>query len=217
MQLCCVCCGCCTSQERINRSAVPRLPTFSSSLSSHLAYHGFSKQCAQWETARQLALWAGWRTIHCKRQGFDTWVGIPWRRKWQPNTSILAWWTPRTEDPGGWQFIRSQSRTWLKQLSSSMAAWMKNVKFKRWRDLSKVAHLIGRLGPHYCLISSAAFFKSHLNVILFKCFHLDSGKYWHSFQWDSRTLLTCHSKRFSPYIFNFCSLILSERKELLVK
>ncbi|KAB0351294.1 hypothetical protein FD754_016151 [Muntiacus muntjak] len=38
---------------------------------------------------------------------------------------------------------------------------------------------MGNLGPHYCLISSAALFKSHLYVILFKCFHLDSGKYWH--------------------------------------
>ena len=26
---------------------------------------------------------------HCKRLGFDPWVGkIPWRRKWQPNSVI---------------------------------------------------------------------------------------------------------------------------------
>ena len=41
--LCSVCCyGCCVSQERINASAVP---TALQSLSSCLAYPGFSKQC----------------------------------------------------------------------------------------------------------------------------------------------------------------------------
>ena len=35
-----------------------------------------------------------------KRRGFDPWVGkIPWSRKWQPNSSILAWRIPWTEEP----------------------------------------------------------------------------------------------------------------------
>ena len=34
--------------------------------------------------------------------GFDPWVRkIPWRRKWQPTSSILAWRIPGTEEPGG--------------------------------------------------------------------------------------------------------------------
>ena len=40
--------------------------------------------------------------------GFDPWVGkIPWRRKWQPYFSILAWKIPWTEEPG-----KLQSRGW---------------------------------------------------------------------------------------------------------
>ena len=38
------CYGCCTSQKRINASVVPMAPSiFFRPLSSHLAYHGFSK------------------------------------------------------------------------------------------------------------------------------------------------------------------------------
>ena len=56
-----VCCySCCTSQERTHVSAVPMAPwIFFQPLSLHLAYHGFSEQCAQWDTVRQLALWTG--------------------------------------------------------------------------------------------------------------------------------------------------------------
>ena len=37
-----------------------------------------------------------------KRCGFDPWVGkIPWRRKWQPHSSVLAWRIPGPEEPGG--------------------------------------------------------------------------------------------------------------------
>ena len=36
----------------------------------------------------------------CKRHGFDPWVGkSPWSRKWQ-HSSILAWRSPWTEEPG---------------------------------------------------------------------------------------------------------------------
>ena len=59
--LCYVCYyGCRASQERLNASAVPRAPLiFFPSLSSHLAYHGFSEQRTQRDTARQPVLWAG--------------------------------------------------------------------------------------------------------------------------------------------------------------
>ena len=47
--------------------------------------------------------------------GFNPWVWkIPWRRKWQPNSSIPAWEIPWTEEPGGLQSMGLQkSWTWL--------------------------------------------------------------------------------------------------------
>ena len=36
------------------------------------------------------------------------WVGkMPWRRAWQPHSSVLAWRIPRTEEPNGLQSIGS--------------------------------------------------------------------------------------------------------------
>ena len=51
-------------------------------------------------------------TCQCRRHrkyGFSPWVRkIPWRRKWQPTSSIgIAWRIPRPEDPGGLQFTGS--------------------------------------------------------------------------------------------------------------
>ena len=45
----------------------------------------------------------------CRRYGFSLSVGkILWRRKWQPNSSILAWRIPWTEESGGLQFLGLQ-------------------------------------------------------------------------------------------------------------
>ena len=42
-----------------------------------------------------------WAAIH-RRCRFNPWVGkIPWRRKWQTHSSILAWKIPWTEESGG--------------------------------------------------------------------------------------------------------------------
>ena len=47
--------------------------------------------------------------LQCRRPEFDPWVGkIPWRRKWQPTPSILAWKIPWTEEPGRLQSMGSQ-------------------------------------------------------------------------------------------------------------
>ena len=47
--------------------------------------------------------------LQCRRPEFDPWVGkIPWRRKWQPHSSILAWRIAWTEEPGGLQSTGSQ-------------------------------------------------------------------------------------------------------------
>ena len=54
-----------------------------------------------------------------KRRGFDPWVGkIPWRRAWQPTPVLLPGESPWTEEPGGLQFVGSQSQTRPKQLST---------------------------------------------------------------------------------------------------
>lgn len=60
-----LCYGCCAHQERINVSEVPRAPRVSfQPLSLCLAYPRFNEQCAQWDTARQLAPQAGRLVIH---------------------------------------------------------------------------------------------------------------------------------------------------------
>ena len=44
-----------------------------------------------------------------RRPGFDPWVGkIPWRRRWQPHSSMLAWRIPWMEEPGRLQSMGSQ-------------------------------------------------------------------------------------------------------------
>ena len=61
------------------------------------------------------------------------WVGrIPWKRKWQPTPSILAWGIPWTEEPGGLQSMglqrvrhdwatEQQQPTWLQGRNASAA------------------------------------------------------------------------------------------------
>ena len=47
--------------------------------------------------------------LQCERPGFHPWFGtIPWRRAWQPTPVFLPRESPRTEEPGGLQFIWSQ-------------------------------------------------------------------------------------------------------------
>ena len=58
--------------------------------------------------------------LQCRRPEFDPWVGkIPWRRKWQPTPSILAWKIPWTEEPGRLQSMGSQrvGHDWATSLS----------------------------------------------------------------------------------------------------
>ena len=47
--------------------------------------------------------------VRQKKCELDSWVRkIPWRRKWHPYSSILAWRSPWTEEPGGLQSMGSQ-------------------------------------------------------------------------------------------------------------
>ena len=53
-----------------------------------------------------------------ERHRFNSWVGkIPWRRAWQPNSSILARKIPWTEEPGG---LHSWSH---QELDTTEATW----------------------------------------------------------------------------------------------
>ena len=45
----------------------------------------------------------------CRRRQFHPWVGkIPWRRNWQPHSSILAWSIPWMRGTCGLQSMRSR-------------------------------------------------------------------------------------------------------------
>ena len=45
----------------------------------------------------------------CRRPGFHPWVGtFPWRKEMATDSSMLAWETPWTEEPGGLQATGSQ-------------------------------------------------------------------------------------------------------------
>ena len=73
------------------------------SLSCGNKYHGLPRWLSGKESACQ-----------CRRRGFDPWARkIPWRRKWQTPSTILAWKTPWTEAPGRLQSMGWQSWTWL--------------------------------------------------------------------------------------------------------
>ena len=51
----------------------------------------------------------GWVWLQWERLRFNPWVGkIPWRRKWKPTPSILAWKIPWMEEPGRLQSMGSQ-------------------------------------------------------------------------------------------------------------
>ena len=59
----------------------------------------------------QASLAAQWLRIRLpsRRLRFDPWDGkIPWRRAWQPHSTILAWRIPRSQEPGGLQSTGSQ-------------------------------------------------------------------------------------------------------------
>ena len=58
------------------------------------------------------------RTTATMQETWKTWVQsqglkVPWRRKWHPTPSILAWEIPRTEEPGGLQSGAAKKQTCL--------------------------------------------------------------------------------------------------------
>ena len=59
--------------------------------------------------------------LQCRRCGFHPLVGkIPWRRAWQPHSSILAWRIPWTEEPVGYSPWCCKESDTTQQLSMDM-------------------------------------------------------------------------------------------------
>ena len=61
--------------------------------------------------------------LQCRRSGFYPWVRkIPRKREWLPNSSILAWRIPWTEEPGRLQFMGSQrvGQNWATKNTSKL-------------------------------------------------------------------------------------------------
>ena len=59
---------------------------------------------------------------------------MPWRRKWQPPPSILAWRIPWTEEPGGLQSMGSQRvrqltdrQTYTHRVHGVTESWIANT------------------------------------------------------------------------------------------
>ena len=74
----------------------------------------FSLELTFCQVLRVLSRWCNGKESTCqcrrhKRHRVDPWVGkIPWSRKWQQDSSMLAWKVPLTEEPNGLQFMGSQ-------------------------------------------------------------------------------------------------------------
>ena len=83
-------------------SEIGRWETVASSLNSSLNHSlGFPGGTTGKESACQCR--------RCKRFRFDPWVGkMPWNRKWQTHSRILAWSIPWAERPGRAQSMGSQ-------------------------------------------------------------------------------------------------------------
>ena len=81
-----------------------------------------------------------------KRCRFDPWVRkIPWRRAWQPTPMFILGESPQTEEPGGLQFMRSQSQTWLKLLSMQ-------ITYKAKYNLNCINY-VGSFSLDICILS----------------------------------------------------------------
>ena len=66
----------------------------------------------------------------------DPWVRkIPWRRKWQPTSSTLAWRIPWTEEPGGLQSMVLQTAG--HNLATKQQQY--SLQYFRWKSLSSAS------------------------------------------------------------------------------
>ena len=74
--------------------------------------------------------------LQCGRSS-NPWIGkIPWRRAWQPNSSILAWRITWTEEPGGLQSVGLQrvghdwatKRTHIQAAFTVLVQWEEDIR-----------------------------------------------------------------------------------------
>ena len=86
----------------------------------------------------------------CRRCGFDPWVGkIPLEREMATHSSVTAWKTPWTEEPGGLQSMGSQERSWL-----SMHRYTHTPKLTSFRAIGNSHHQDQQLFPNVLLSKS---------------------------------------------------------------
>ena len=127
--------ACSRSQKKISGGRISRpiqlplceldtfwLPQTPNSISSN---HG-----GHWDPSFPLPCTAAWasqvalvKNRHVNAEDEETWAQSlgqedPWRRAWQPNSSILAWRIPWTEEPGGLRSMGLQSQTQQKLLNT---------------------------------------------------------------------------------------------------
>ena len=120
------CYGCCASQERISKSAIlVASHIFFLSLSSCLAYHGFSDQCAQWDTARQLVSRTGSarQGKYCSMSLGRTTVGLKQGSIW-------------TQDWREWLRCRPESLMWPRGTVLSLGKWDYSTYIKNTTNAS---------------------------------------------------------------------------------
>ena len=131
--LCYVCCyGCCTSQERINASAVPTAPhIFFQPLNLHLGLPWVQGTVCTVRYSKQLALWA-----RSAREG-------PWQPT--PVFSTPVWKIPIDREVW-WATVHrvTKNQTWLKQLSMHTLPYYDLIFYYICKDsISKKGHFLG--------------------------------------------------------------------------
>ena len=101
-------------------------------------------KCCELKGVSQVALVVKKRPANAgdvRRRRIVPWVGkIPQEEGMATHSSILAWGIQRTEEPGGLQFVGSQSRTRLKWLRTH-AQWVRkelSELYLKWLICSKI-------------------------------------------------------------------------------
>ena len=99
--------------------------------------------------------------LQCGRPGFNPWVGkIPWKRKWQTHSSILAWRIPWKEEPGGLQSEGSRrvGHDWATKHSIPVHTWVSSSAFSHVSpDLTTPLTLSIPIHPLILFLFSACF------------------------------------------------------------
>ena len=107
----------------------------------------------------------------CSRCALDPWVGkIPWRRKWKPTPSTLAWRIPWTEAPD-WLPSTGSQKSWIQwntHIHTCTPLCVMIAKEENNRNIPKkgsqphsLKFLKGKLGVHFLFPSFRDPFTNH--------------------------------------------------------